>query len=76
MNNDRETLLKLVTTKMPYGRFKGTPIAELPVSYLEWFQRKGFPSGSLGALLSIAHTIKSNGLDELLHNLKHIAKDG
>jgi uncharacterized protein (DUF3820 family) len=56
--------------KMPYGKYKGTLICNLPVSYLEWFQRKGFPEGKLGTLLQIMLEIKMNGLDYLLVPLK------
>ena len=47
-----EILLPLVSMKMPFGRFKDRLLYQLPVSYLEWFQRKGFPDGKLGVLLS------------------------
>jgi uncharacterized protein (DUF3820 family) len=51
---------------MPYGRFQSRYITELPVSYLEWIHRKGYPSGNLGQYLSTMHEIKINGLDYLL----------
>jgi uncharacterized protein (DUF3820 family) len=65
-----QLLLQLVAMKMPYGKYKGTLICNLPVSYLEWFQRKGFPEGKLGTLLQIMLEIKMNGLDYLLVPLK------
>ncbi len=65
-----QLLLQLVVLKMPYGKYKGTLICNLPVSYLEWFQRKGFPEGKLGTLLQIMLEIKMNGLDYLLAPLK------
>ena len=71
-SNESEQLLKLVSTKMPFGKYEGTLISDLPVSYLEWFARKGFPAGKLGELLSICLTIKSNGLEHILHELKRI----
>ena len=46
-----ELLLQLVNMKMPFGKYKGTILCDLPVSYLEWFQRKGFPKEKLGMLL-------------------------
>lgn len=70
--NNKEQLLKLVSTTMPFGKFKGVLIVDLPVNYLEWFARKGFPAGQLGDLLSICLTIKSNGLEEILLELKRI----
>ena len=65
-----QLLQLLVSTPMPFGRFKGTLLYRLPVSYLEWFARHGFPQGKLGMLLQTMHTIKINGLDYLLEPLK------
>lgn len=65
-----ELLLDLVKMQMPFGRYKGVVLANLPVSYLEWFQRKGFPDGKLGVLLSTMYEIKLNGLEYLLDPLK------
>ena len=67
---DPQMLLQLVKMKMPFGKYKDTILCNLPVSYLEWFQRKGFPKGKLGMLLQTLYEIKSNGLDELLEPLK------
>jgi len=65
-----EILLLLVKQKMPFGKYKDRLLADLPVSYLEWFARKGFPEGKLGMLLQTLHVIKSNGLDDILYELK------
>jgi uncharacterized protein len=65
-----ELLLDLVKTPMPFGRYKGVLISNLPVSYLEWFNREGFPDGKLGALLATMYEIKLNGLEDLLKPLK------
>jgi len=65
-----ELLFDLVKLKMPFGRYKGLLLADLPVSYLEWFQRKGFPEGKLGMLLATMYEIKSNGLEDLLKPLR------
>ena len=67
-----EVLLELVKFKMPFGRYKGTILANLPVSYLEWFQRKGFPDGKLGMMLATMYEIKSNGLEYLLDPLRKL----
>jgi uncharacterized protein len=67
---DPNLLLHLVEMKMPYGRYKGTIICNLPVSYLEWFNRKGFPKDKLGMLLQTMLEIKMNGLDRILDPLK------
>lgn len=68
--HNSELLLELVKMQMPFGRYKGIVLANLPVSYLEWFQRKGFPEGKLGALLATIYEIKLNGLEELLVPLR------
>ncbi len=65
-----ELLLQLVSMKMPFGKYKDTLLCDLPVSYLEWFQRKGFPKGKLGVLLATIYEIKINGLSDLLEPLK------
>lgn len=75
LNNEDNTpngqlLLQLVSMKMPFGKYKGVLLCNLPVSYLEWFQRKGFPKGKLGVLLATIYEIKINGLEELLVPLK------
>lgn len=65
-----ELLLQLVKMEMPFGKYKGTVLCNLPVSYLEWFNRKGFPKGKLGILLQTLYEIKLNGLEYLLQPLK------
>ena len=70
MNN--ELLKEIITTPMPYGKYKGTMIADLPVYYLEWFSTQGFPKGKLGMLLATVFEIKINGLEQIIDNLKHI----
>ncbi len=65
-----EMLRELVQMAMPFGKYKGTLLYRLPVSYLEWFYKKGFPPGKLGMLLATMYEIKLNGLDYLLEPLK------
>ena len=67
---DGKMLLDIVIMKMPFGKYKGTLLKNLPVSYLEWFQQKGFPKGRLGMMLETLYEIKLNGLEHLLSNLK------
>jgi len=66
MMPDPNILKELHTTEMPFGKYKGWKISRLPVSYLEWFERQGFPPGKLGMLLSTMHIIKTNGLEDLV----------
>jgi uncharacterized protein (DUF3820 family) len=69
-----ELLLELVKMRMPFGKYKGTVLCYLPISYLEWFQRKGFPEGKLGVLLTTLYEIKMNGLEYLLEPLKKMSR--
>jgi uncharacterized protein len=67
---DPKLLIELVNMQMPFGKYKGRLLCDLPVFYLEWFAREGFPPGKLGMLLETMLVIKSNGLDGLLAPLK------
>jgi len=60
----------LLTRKMPFGKYQGTLIADLPGHYLNWFAREGFPKGETGRLLSLMHEIDHNGLSSLLAPLR------
>jgi uncharacterized protein len=61
---------ELVTFRMPFGKYKGRFICDLPEQYLVWFKDKGFPEGKLGMLLGTMYEIKLNGLEYLLKPLK------
>ena len=65
-----EALQLLVTRVMPYGKYKGRLIADLPGHYLNWFAREGFPSGELGRLLALMQELDHNGLSSLLDPLR------
>lgn len=65
-----DDLVKLVTTPMPYGKYKGRLIADLPGHYLNWFAREGFPKSELGQLLRLMQEIDHNGLSDLLKPLR------
>jgi uncharacterized protein (DUF3820 family) len=65
-----EDLTKLVTMPMPFGKYKGTLIADLPGNYLNWFAREGFPKGEIGQLLQLMQEIDHNGLKDLLRPLR------
>nr|WP_255775032.1 DUF3820 family protein [Halomonas alkalisoli] len=60
----------LVTLRMPFGKYEGWLIADLPGPYLNWFAREGFPPGEIGRLLHLMHEIDHNGLGELLDPLR------
>jgi uncharacterized protein (DUF3820 family) len=65
-----EDLQRLVALAMPFGKHKGTVIADLPSNYLAWFAREGFPKGEIGRLLTLMHEIDHNGLRGLLAPLR------
>jgi hypothetical protein len=65
-----EDLQRLVTVQMPYGKYKGRLIADLPGNYLNWFAREGFPKGDIGRLLALMQEIDHNGLSPLLEPLR------
>lgn len=65
-----DDLQRLVTLAMPFGKYKGTLIADLPGNYLAWFARKGFPPGEIGRLLALMLEIDHNGLKPLLEPLR------
>jgi uncharacterized protein (DUF3820 family) len=66
---DPEILLELVSTRMPFGKYKGELLLDLPEAYLAWFAREGFPNGRLGVLLENAFNVKTNGLVPMLRRL-------
>ncbi|WP_439586963.1 DUF3820 family protein [Hydrogenophaga sp.] len=65
-----EDLERLLTVEMPYGKYKGRLIADLPGNYLNWFAREGFPPGEIGRLLALMNEIDHNGLGDLLTPLR------
>ena len=65
-----EDLLLLVTTRMPFGKYEGRLLADLPGHYLNWFARSGFPKGETGRLLALMQEIDHNGLKPLLDPLR------
>ena len=67
---DPEALQSLVERTMPFGKYPGRTLADLPGDYLAWFARKGFPEGELGRLLALMHEIDHNGLGALLEPLR------
>jgi hypothetical protein len=67
---DKEYLLKLARATMPFGRYAGRHLVDLPEDYVVWFKQKGFPPGLLGRQLQEIYEIKLNGLEYLLRPLK------
>ena len=65
-----EHLVRLANYKMPFGKYSGRRLIDLPESYVLWFKEKGFPEGKLGMLLASIHEIQVNGLEHLFDELK------
>ncbi len=68
---NKQNLLKAAHTKMPFGRFSGRYLIDLPEEYLMWFEKKGaFPEGKLGKLMQLCLTLKLEGLESLIKPLR------
>ena len=69
--DSRRELLELANARMPFGKYEGKLLIELPENYLVWYQSKGFPKGKLGNQLAQMMEIKLNGLEKLIYPLVH-----
>ena len=67
---DRDLLIQLSHTKMPYGKYKDRYLIDLPEYYVVWYHNKGFPKGKLGDMLQTVYELKLNGLEYLIRNIK------
>ena len=65
-----QDLVKLANTKMPFGKYAGRSLVDLPDTYIVWFAKKGFPKGELGEMLKLVYEIQLNGLEYLIRPLK------
>lgn len=70
ISSDPELFLKLAKMRMPFGKYKGRLLIDLPEPYVVWFSRKGFPDGQIGEMLRILYEIKTNGLEYLFKPLR------
>ncbi|MBA3987306.1 MAG: DUF3820 family protein [Flavobacteriales bacterium] len=67
---DGSHLIELAHYKMPFGKYKGRDLIDIPEYYYVWFKQKGFPEGKLGKMLEQMYEIKLNGLEELIYNIR------
>ncbi|PSW05161.1 DUF3820 family protein [Photobacterium lipolyticum] len=67
---EKEHLVKLANVKMPFGKYSGRVIIDLPEEYLLWFRKQGFPEGELGTLMALALEFKIEGLESVIRPLK------
>ena len=70
MLQDKQFLLDLAKAKMPFGKYKGRDLIDLPEHYIVWYHAKGFPPGKLGKQLGLVYELKLNGLEYLIHGIK------
>jgi uncharacterized protein len=70
MDNQQQLLIKLAHTKMPFGKYEGRYLIDLPEYYVVWYHNKGFPKGQLGDQLKLVHELKLNGLENLIRNIQ------
>lgn len=65
-----EDIRKIASSRMPFGRYEGVRLIDLPEPYVVWFAKKGFPAGELGRLLALLYEIKANGLEYLFEPMR------
>ncbi|WP_225990350.1 MULTISPECIES: DUF3820 family protein [Flavobacterium] len=66
----KDYLIKLAHTKMPFGKYEGRYLIDLPEYYVVWYSNKGFPKGQLGQQLQLVHELKVNGLEHIVRTIK------
>lgn len=71
-SKSKQFLIKLAQTKMPYGKYKGRFMIDLPEFYVVWYRNKGFPKGQIGEMLATVYELKLNGLEDLVRNIKKL----
>lgn len=71
LDSSKKALLELANYKMPFGKYKGEYLVDIPEYYYTWFKQKGFPEGKLGFMMKQMHEIKINGLESLIHGIKN-----
>ena len=72
--HDKENLVRLAQMEMPFGKYQGRVLIDLPEAYLLWFAKKGFPQGQLGQLMALCLEIKVNGLQSLIEPLRDVSR--
>lgn len=66
---EQQQLIDAVNQVMPFGKYAGRRLLELPEPYLVWFHQQGFPKGKLGEQLALIYEVKLNGLEGMLKPL-------
>ena len=70
MDKNQQKLIDLAHTKMPFGKYEGYYLIDIPEYYIVWFRNKGLPNGTLGEQLQLVYELKLNGLEDLIRNIR------
>ncbi|MDN3707047.1 DUF3820 family protein [Myroides ceti] len=70
MEDQQKQLIELAHTKMPFGKYEGRFLIDLPEHYIVWYHQKGFPKGKIGNQLQLIYELKLNGLEYLIRTIK------
>ncbi|AUC15937.1 hypothetical protein BTO06_12595 [Tenacibaculum sp. SZ-18] len=70
MDTDKKFLIETAHMKMPFGKYKGTYLVDIPEYYLVWYKNKGFPAGKLGKMMALVYELQLNGLESILRKIK------
>ena len=70
MEQDQQFLIDLAKMRMPFGKYKGTFLIDLPEHYVVWYHNKGFPNGKIGQMLALVYELQLNGLEEMIRDIR------
>lgn len=70
METDKQFLVDTANMRMPYGKYKGTYLIDIPEYYMVWYKNKGFPKGKLGQMMGLVYELKLNGLEDILRKIR------
>ncbi|WP_299624733.1 DUF3820 family protein [uncultured Tenacibaculum sp.] len=70
MTPDKQFLVDTANMKMPFGKYKGTFLIDIPEYYMVWYKNKGFPKGKLGQMMGLVYELKLNGLEDILRKIR------
>ncbi len=70
MLQDKQFLIDTANMRMPFGKYKGVYLIDVPEHYIVWYRNKGFPKGKLGEMMALVYELKLNGLEEILRKIR------
>ncbi len=70
---DKQFLIDTANMKMPFGKYKGYYLVDIPEYYIVWYKNKGFPAGKLGKMMALVYELQLNGLEDVLRNIRKIS---